>query len=104
MSIECIHENHTLYFGGSYDGAESLGYRDVAFNLRLRTAAAREFGVDTHICEVLLLLRPFAEIKVMEIVLQLLRRLDYMCNCNAFIAQFIHNLHLTQFTSKIHCK
>ena len=54
-------------FLGSYDGAESLGYRDVAFNLRLRTAAAREFGVDTHVCEVLLLLRPFAEIKVVSL-------------------------------------
>ena len=65
MSIECIHDDHERYFWGSYDGAASLGYRDVAFNLRLRTAAAREFGVDTHVCEVQLLLRPFAELKVM---------------------------------------
>ena len=41
-----------------------MGYRNVAFNLRLRTAAARELGVDTHVCEVQLLLRPFAELKV----------------------------------------
>ena len=67
MSIECIHDNYKRYFWGSYDGAESLGYRDVAFNLRLRTAAAREFGVDTHVCEVQLLLRPFAKMKVVRL-------------------------------------
>ena len=51
---------------GRYDGAATAGYRDVALNLRLRTAAAIELGVDAHVCEVQLLLRQFAEIKVLR--------------------------------------
>ena len=47
-----------------YDAAASGGYRDVALNLRLTGVAARELGVETHVCEVQLLLRPFAELKV----------------------------------------
>ena len=49
--------------GGRYDGEESAGYRDVALNVRLHTAAALDLGVEMHVCEVQLLLRPFAEIK-----------------------------------------
>ena len=51
---------------GRNDGAATAGYRDVALNLRLRTAAAIELGVDAHVCEVQLLLRQFAEIKVLR--------------------------------------
>ena len=36
----------------------------MALNLRLTGVAARELGVETHVCEVQLLLRPFAELKV----------------------------------------
>ena len=36
----------------------------MALNLRLRTEAAWELGVETHVCEIQLILRPFAEIKV----------------------------------------
>ena len=48
----------------SYDAAASGGYRDVALNVRIASAAAAALGVDGHVCEVQLLLRPFAEIKV----------------------------------------
>lgn len=47
-----------------YDSRESAGYRDVGLNLRLVGARARELAVETHVCEVQLLLRPFAELKV----------------------------------------
>ena len=36
----------------------------MGLNLRIRTAAARNLGVDMHVCEVQLLLRNFAELKV----------------------------------------
>ena len=57
---------------GSYDGSETAGYRDVALNLRLCTAAALELGVELHVCEVQLLLRRFAEIKVTGVFVVLL--------------------------------
>jgi hypothetical protein len=40
------------------------GYRDLALNLRINTAETREMGVETHVCEVQLLLRCFDTIKV----------------------------------------
>jgi hypothetical protein len=43
---------------------ETAGYRDVGFNLRVVTAEAALLGVDGHVCEVQLLLLPFAKIKV----------------------------------------
>ena len=49
-----------------YDSARSLGYRDVALNLRLSTAAACKLGCDLHVCELQLLLRPFAMLKTEE--------------------------------------
>ena len=47
-----------------YDAEESGGYRDVGLNLRVVTAETRRLGVETHVCEVQLLLRTFAELKV----------------------------------------
>ncbi len=47
-----------------YNAEESLGYRDVALNLRVVTAETRQLGSETHVCEVQLLLRAFAELKV----------------------------------------
>jgi hypothetical protein len=47
-----------------YDGCASAGYRDVSLNLRVVGAAARRLGVEGHVCEVQLLLRRFAELKV----------------------------------------
>ena len=47
----------------TYDARDS-GYRDVAMNLRLRSADAQCLGVDTHVCELQLLLLSIALLKV----------------------------------------
>ena len=47
-----------------YDSALSAGYRDVGMNLRIVTPEAVMLGVNAHVCEVQLLLRQFAELKV----------------------------------------
>jgi hypothetical protein len=47
----------------AYDSQLSAGYRDVALNLRIVTPETVEFGVDTHVCEVQLILLSFAEQK-----------------------------------------
>jgi hypothetical protein len=47
-----------------YDSTKSAGYRDVGLNLRLLNSQARELGLEAHVCEVQLLLRPFAQLKV----------------------------------------
>ncbi len=47
-----------------YDSKSSAGYRDLGLNLRLLSAQTRELGVEAHVCEVQLLLRPFAQLKV----------------------------------------
>jgi hypothetical protein len=47
-----------------YASGASAGYRDVGLNLRLDTLWTRDMGVDGHVCEVQLLLLPFAQIKV----------------------------------------
>ena len=38
------------------DAAEWGGYRDVALNLRVDTAATRRAGVEAHVCELQLIL------------------------------------------------
>jgi len=35
-------------------------YRDVNLNVKITTEETRRMGLDQHVCEVLLLLRPFA--------------------------------------------
>jgi hypothetical protein len=47
-----------------YDAALSAGYRDVAVNLCLDTEETRRLGAEGHVCELQLMLRPFAELKV----------------------------------------
>ena len=42
----------------------SGGYRDVLLNLCLVTDAARDMGVELHVCEVQLILRSFFLLKV----------------------------------------
>ena len=42
----------------------SSGYRNLAVNLRIITAQAQAMGVETHVCEVQLLLTKMAELKV----------------------------------------
>ncbi len=48
----------------NYDAAQSAGYRDVAINLRLTTLEARRLGVASHVCEVQIILKAFADLKV----------------------------------------
>ena len=47
-----------------YNAAVSAGYRDVGLNLRILSREATALGVETHVCEVQLLLRDFAALKV----------------------------------------
>jgi hypothetical protein len=47
-----------------YDSRVSAGYRDVAVNLRITNKLTLLLGLETHVCEVLLILRPFADLKV----------------------------------------
>ena len=46
-----------------YDAKQSAGYRDVNLNVKITTEETSRVGLDMHVCEVLLLLRPFAERK-----------------------------------------
>lgn len=48
------------------DGAASAGFRNVSVNLRVVEEGARSFGVDTHVCEVQLLLSDFAALQKSE--------------------------------------
>ena len=50
--------------GSRCDSEPVAGYRDVAVNLRIKSPAAVSLGLDDHICELQLLLRSFAELKV----------------------------------------
>lgn len=46
-----------------YDDKETAGYRDVNINLCFQSEVAKQLGIDTHVCELQLLLRSFAELK-----------------------------------------
>ena len=48
----------------AYDARVTEGYRDVAVNLRVVNKLTLAHGLETHVCEVLLILRPFAELLV----------------------------------------
>mmetsp|Transcript_11590 Transcript_11590/g.24890 ORF Transcript_11590/g.24890 Transcript_11590/m.24890 type:complete len:200 (-) Transcript_11590:25-624(-) len=50
----------------AFDAVSYGGYRDVAVNLRLTTPAAVTLGLDSHVCELQLLLSPFAKFKSEE--------------------------------------
>jgi hypothetical protein len=52
-------------FSLGYDSAQSAGYRDVGVNLRICTPSTRALGAAVHVCELQLILRPFAELKVL---------------------------------------
>ena len=47
-----------------HKAAQSAGYRNVALNLRMVNVEAQKLGIETHIAEVQLLLKSFAELKV----------------------------------------
>ena len=46
-----------------FESTLSAGYRDLNLNLQLSTPESRAVCVDEHVCELQLLLVPFAEIK-----------------------------------------
>jgi len=47
----------------AYNSQPTGGYRDVSLNLLIGSAFTSQFAVDAHVCEVQLILRPFAELK-----------------------------------------
>ena len=53
----------------SYDSANSAGYRDVGLNLRIVSSEAAALGVETHVCELQLIMQPFADLKVLTHIL-----------------------------------
>ena len=48
----------------AYNSTRSVGYRDVALNLRVISPEAQALGVNAHVCELQLLLLQYAELKV----------------------------------------
>mmetsp|Transcript_21033 Transcript_21033/g.48647 ORF Transcript_21033/g.48647 Transcript_21033/m.48647 type:complete len:312 (+) Transcript_21033:3-938(+) len=46
-----------------FDTKLSAGYRDVSLNLRIQNGATQSMGIETHVCEVQLLLTQFADLK-----------------------------------------
>jgi hypothetical protein len=48
----------------AYNSAQSAGYRDVAMNIRIATPEAQALEANAHVCELQLVLRQYAEIKV----------------------------------------
>jgi hypothetical protein len=66
-----------------YDSSQSAGYRDVAINFRIIYAETKSLGLDIHVAEVQLMLKSFAEVKVMNpnlhLILQLICRSKRPC-------------------------
>jgi hypothetical protein len=51
-------------FHPAFDSEQSAGYRNLALNLRVVTKETLALGIETHVCEVQLLLVQMAAIKV----------------------------------------
>ena len=47
-----------------YDARVNAGYRDLCLNLRIVCDTSIRLGVDSHVCEIQLVLLPMASIKV----------------------------------------
>ncbi len=47
-----------------YDARRSAGYRDVAMNIQIISAQTKTLGIDSHVCELQLMLQSVAELKV----------------------------------------
>ena len=52
-----------------FDSDISAGYRNVSVNLRVVTEETKDLGVETHVCEVQLLLLGMARIKVNHVLM-----------------------------------
>jgi hypothetical protein len=50
-----------------FDSAQSAGYRDVSLSLCIVTEETCSLGLDSHVCELQLLLRAFHSLKVSHI-------------------------------------
>ena len=62
--IEVVRVKNRLH--ASYDAISTAGYRDVLVNGRFKNDTVVRLGVDRHIFEILLILRPFADLKTEE--------------------------------------
>jgi hypothetical protein len=51
-------------FDPGFAASGGAGYRDLCINLRLVTDETTRLGVENHVCELQLLLKSFAELKV----------------------------------------
>ena len=70
-----------------YDAFNTAGYRDICLNLLLHTPVTCALGLDTHVCEVQLILRPIYELKVDSMCLVfLLKQLLHFCKPVSFPA------------------
>jgi hypothetical protein len=47
-----------------FDARRSAGYRDVAINIQIISAQTKALGIDSHVCELQLMLQSVAELKV----------------------------------------
>jgi hypothetical protein len=47
-----------------FDARLSAGYRDLALNLQIVSAQTKALGIDSHVCELQLMLQSVAELKV----------------------------------------
>ena len=47
-----------------FDARLSAGYRDLALNLQIVSAQTKALGIDSHVCEMQLMLQSVAELKV----------------------------------------
>jgi hypothetical protein len=51
-------------FNPNFNSAQTAGYRDVAINLQLVNLKTAALGVETHVCELQLILLPVYCLKV----------------------------------------
>ena len=61
-----------------FDSEQSAGYRNLAVNLRVVTGETKALGLETHVCEVQLLLVQMAAIKVRSVELPCLHHLELL--------------------------
>jgi hypothetical protein len=69
--LSLIHNDHEVIlvriknrFDPVFNSEQSAGYRNLAINLRVVTKETLALGIETHVCEVQLLLVQMAAIKV----------------------------------------
>ena len=59
----------------AYNSALSAGYRDVCMNIRISNHLTEELGLNLHVCEVQLVLLPYAKLKVCFCCIQSISRI-----------------------------